>query len=287
MKRLLFVCLVFAIGTALIGQEKNFLWDMEKKIQHEREHHHHTINFKANPLTQNYDLKYHRLVWEVDPAVLYISGSITSYFIPTSVDFDQINFDLEDNMTVDSVLYHESALSFTLTDDNLQIGFPNVISMGTLDSLTIVYQGEPIKSGFSSFDTSTHEGVPVLWTLSEPYGAKTWWPCKQDLIDKIDSVDIIITTPEQYRVGSNGVLKSEVDTRTGYKTYHWKHRYPIPAYLISLAITNYVSVTDYVYLEDGDSILILNYVYPEDLPSVQSELGAIIEQMELFNELFV
>ena len=286
MKRLLIVCLGFAIGAALIGQENSPYWDLENKIQHEREYHHQIIDFKANPLTQNYDLKYHRLEWEADPAVLYISGVITSYFVPTSDDFKQINFDLEDNMTVDSVLYHGSPLSFTLSDDNLQIGFPNIISMGTLDSLTIVYQGEPIKTGFSSFDTSTHEGVPVLWTLSEPYGAKTWWPCKQDLIDKIDSIDIIVSTPEQYRVGSNGVLKSEKVRGTGYKTYHWQHRYPIPAYLISLAITNYASVTDYVYTDNGDSILILNYVYPEDLPSVQSELGAIVEQMELFNKLF-
>jgi aminopeptidase N len=77
-----------------------------------------------------------------------------------------------------------------------------------------------------------------------------------------------------------------VPTGSGFKTYHWEHRYPIPAYLISIAITKYLSVTDYVYLKNGDSILILNYVYPEDLSSVQSELGAIIGQMELFNELF-
>lgn len=286
MKRLLFVCLVFAIGAALIGQEKNSFWDMEHKIRHERAHHQKTLNFKANPLTQNYDLKYHRLVWEVDPAVLYISGAITSYFIPKGDNFNQLNFDLEDNMTVDSVMYHGSPVPFALSNDNLKIDLPNVIPVGTLDSLTIVYQGEPIESGFSAFANSTHDGVPVLWTLSEPYGAKTWWPCKQDLIDKIDSIDIFVSTPEQYRVGSNGVLKSEVPTGTGFITYHWKHRYPIPAYLISLAVTNYVSVTDYVYLDNGDSLLILNYVYPEELTSVQPELGAIIEQMELFNELF-
>ena len=222
----------------------------------------------------------------MDPAVLYISGAITSYFVPTGDNFDQLNFDLEDNMRVDSVLYHGSSISFTLSNDNLEIDLPNVIPKGTLDSLTVVYQGEPIESGFSAFANSTHNGVPVLWTLSEPYGAKTWWPCKQDLIDKIDSIDIFVSTPEQYRVGSNGVLKSEVPTGTGSKTYHWEHRYPIPAYLISLAVTNYVSVTDYVYLDNGDSLLILNYIYPEELSSVQSELGAIIGQMELFNELF-
>ena len=143
MKRLLFVFLVFATGVALIGQEN--------KIQHERAHHQQTINFKANPLTQNYDLKYHRLVWEVDPAVLYISGAITSYFVPTSENFNQLNFDLEDNMTVDSVIYHGSPISFTLSNDNLQIDLMNVVPIGTLDSLTVVYQGEPIKSGFYGF----------------------------------------------------------------------------------------------------------------------------------------
>ncbi len=132
MKRLLFVCLVLAIGAALIGQENDFFWDMENKIQHERAHHQQTLNFKANPLTQNYDLKYHRLVWEVDPAVLYISGAITSYFVPTGDNFNQLNFDLEDNMTVDSVLYHGSPVSFALSNDNLEIDLPNVIPNGNI-----------------------------------------------------------------------------------------------------------------------------------------------------------
>lgn len=285
MRRFLLICLAFTLSSALIGQVDNIRKDMENIIQLERDHYHQMINLKANPLTQNYDLKYHRLVWEVDPAVFYISGTITSYFIPTTANFNQVNFDLEDNMTVESVFYHGSPLSFTLIDDNLQINLTDVISIGTLDSLTIVYRGEPIRTGFGSFDTLTHEGVPVLFTTSPPYGARTWWPCKQDLNDKIDSVDIIVTTPEQYRVGSNGVLKSEVTTGNGFKTYHWRHRYPIPAYLISLAITNYVSFEDYVYLNNGDSILILNYVYPEDLSSAQSGLSSTIEQMELYNEL--
>jgi hypothetical protein len=203
MKRFLFICLGFALSIALIGQKNSFITDHEYIIELEKTHYNRIINLKANPLTQDYDLKYHRLKWEVDPAVLYISGTITSYFIPTTDNFNQVNFDLEDNMTVDSVSYHGSSLSFTLLNDNLQINLTDVISIGTLDSLTIVYRGEPIRTGFGSFDTLTHEGVPVLFTTSPPYGARTWWPCKQDLNDKIDSVDIIVTTPEQYRVGSN------------------------------------------------------------------------------------
>lgn len=65
-----------------------------------------------------------------------------------------------------------------------------------------------------------------MWTLSEPYGAEDWWPCKNSLTDKADSIDIVITCPSGYRVGANGLLISEttVDDKI---TYYWKHRYPI------------------------------------------------------------
>ncbi len=46
----------------------------------------------------------------------------------------------------------------------------------------------------------------VLWTLSEPYGARDWFPCHQDLNDKIDSCDIFITAQVGNRASSNGVL---------------------------------------------------------------------------------
>ena len=32
-----------------------------------------------------------------------------------------------------------------------------------------------------------HGGTPIIYTLSEPFGASDWWPCKQDLKDKVDS----------------------------------------------------------------------------------------------------
>ncbi|MBK9454408.1 MAG: hypothetical protein IPO24_01910 [Bacteroidetes bacterium] len=49
-------------------------------------------------------------------------------------------------------------------------------------------------------------GGNVIWTLSEPYGASDWWPCKQTLNDKIDSIDVFVTSPELYKVGGPGLL---------------------------------------------------------------------------------
>src|SRR6056297_49398 len=259
--------------------------DLSAIIESERSSHLSRTAFKANPLTGDYDLVYHRLYWEVDPAVHYISGTVTSYFVPTASDFNTLNFDLSDAMQVNAIRFHGDTLSYIQESNNLQIELPEVLPMGQLDSIEVQYEGAPVSDGFGSFSQSTHNGVPVLWTLSEPYGAKDWWPCKQDLNDKIDSIDIIVKLPISYRVGTNGILiREEADGQ--HKIYHWKHRYPIASYLISLAISNYVSFSDYVELPQGDSLEILNYVYPEDVEAAENNLESTVEIMELFNDLF-
>ena len=52
--------------------------------------------------SQNFDIKYYRCEWQVDPAIRYITGKVTSYFIITS-PADYISFDLMDALIVDSV----------------------------------------------------------------------------------------------------------------------------------------------------------------------------------------
>lgn len=242
------------------------------------------IAYKVNVNTVHYDVKYHRLIWEVDPAVAQIKGEVTTYFSALD-DMDEIVFDLADNMSVSAVNQRGSTLSFSQNDnDELIIDLPTTQKQGTLDSLTVIYQGNPVSSGFGSFEISTHGSgnTPVLWTLSEPYGAKGWWPCKQDLIDKIDSIDIFIKHPEKYKAASNGLLVSEI-TNAGQTMTHWRHQYPIPAYLIAIAVTNYA-----VYKESpGDlEFDIVNYVYPEGLDAAKSQTGITTDIMILFNDLF-
>ena len=224
--------------------------------------------------------------WQVDPAVYYISGTVTFHFEVADAGFQQVLLDLSDSMTVNQVLYHGSNIPFVRPGDHvLQIDLPSVVNVGELDSVTITYEGAPYTGGFGSFVSSTHDNTPVLWTLSEPYGAKDWWVCKQDLNDKMDSIDIFVTCPSAYRVGSNGLLQSE-NVVAGQTTYHWKHRYPIVTYLVAFAVTNYAVFSDYVHYSNGDSLLVLNYVYPENLATAEVQVESTIEQVELYDSLF-
>ena len=245
---------------------------------------------KQRPLLSNaqnnYDIFYTRCNWKVDPNVNYIRGDITTYFKPESPGFNVIEFDLSHLLTVDSVVYHGLKISFLHQNTHLlRITLPGTVAMGSRDSVTVYYQGVPSPSGLGSFSKSTHGSDPIIWTLSEPYGARDWWPCKQNLADKIDSIDIWVTCPQTYKVASNGLLISESVSGTD-KTCHWKSRYPITTYLVAIAVTNYVSFTQVLSVPSG-TVPIVNYVYPENLSSALMETEGIIDIMKLYDSLLI
>ncbi len=233
-----------------------------------------------------YDLKYHRFNWTVDPALNAISGTVTSYFVAVQNNLTQLDFSLEVGMWVDSVKYHGApAMSVHVTDVVSITGFPAIIA-GTLDSITIFYHGTPslATGSFGSFVTGVHgtSNTPVLWTLSEPYGTYEWWPCKNDLSDKIDSIDVYVTHPNGYHAASNGLLVSE--TVGAATTAHWRHRYPIAAYLIAIAVTDYSIYTDNFSLSQG-SLPVLNYVFPEDLLNAQGSTPTLAPVMQFYDSI--
>lgn len=239
--------------------------------------------------SETFDLTYLRLLFTVDPAEHFITGSIMNHFRVLSKPPHSLSFDMHDSLKINIIRYRDTTISdFTHQNNILTFTLTEEMALGTLDSVMIDYQGVPVMDGLGSFSTSEHEGVPLLATLSQPYGAKDWWPCKQNLNDKIDSVLIVVTCPEKYRTASNGVLIAE-NVCHGNRVMQWKHDHPIAAYLIAIAVTNYEVYRDYVSLGDdysGDSIEILNYVYPEDLEEVKNATPGIIEVFHLYNRLF-
>lgn len=239
--------------------------------------------FTGNLIT-DYDLIYHLCEWHADPAVRFITGEVTTLFKSLAVDLDTVYFNLSDSLTVDSVICHNEQAAFSHSGGIVTIPLPAVVATGQVDSVSVFYSGAPPETGFGSFTTDYHNGVPVLWTLSEPYGAADWWPCKNDLTDKADSIDIYITASDDYRCASNGVLVSEIHSGNLIIT-HWKHRYPIATYLVCLAITNYSRFSFDVPF-DASSVEVVNYLYPEDSSSYAPQIYGIVPVMQLFDTLF-
>ncbi len=237
----------------------------------------------ATSASNNFDIKYYRCEWTVDPSLPYISGNVTSYFIITNAT-DNISFDLMDDLTVDSVKQRNAPISFNHANNTVTIDFGSVKNEGVLDSITIFYQGVPPSNGFGSFVVSTHAGVPVMWTLSEPYGSRDWWPCKNGLDDKTDSIDIFITNPSQYTAASNGLRQSIIANGTT-KVTHWKHRYPIATYLVCMAVTNYAEFNNSVMI--GNTHLPMQtFCYPESLSLFQANTQLVLDAMQYYSRVF-
>ncbi|MBT3560327.1 MAG: T9SS type A sorting domain-containing protein [Flavobacteriaceae bacterium] len=280
----------FLLPIVLIAQ--NYDEELDNIVAFESNIASKKIDFKTNLNTANYDLKYHKLEFNLDPSSAYLEGQITSHYVAKE-DLNQVVFDLTENMNVSGVyhLYSGALLNFVhTTDDELIIDLPALQNAGVMDSLKVIYSGNPVSSGFGSYEQSDHNGSPIIWTLSEPYGAKGWWPCKQDLNDKIDLIDVFITTPkfnsnnEENIAVSNGLEISQI-TSGQDKTTHFKHQYPIPAYLIAIAVTNYLTYS-HVVDNNGSPFEIVNYVYPENHDNANQSTPITVDIMNLFSDLF-
>ena len=277
--------ILILIGLSNIyAQNPNALESIIHAEQANYTRNHNTVDQSLMSTANNKsDIKYTRMHWEVDPAVSYIIGEVMTIFQPIE-NVQNLDFDFSEALTMDSVKYHDNSLKYTITGDQIQVHFPTTLLHGSTDSLTFYYHGKPTSTGFGSFIVDEHAGTPVLWTLSEPYGAREWWPCKQSLNDKIDSIDVYITNPVAYKAASNGLLINE-SIANGKITAHWKHRYPIAAYLICMAVTNYEVFTEFAPF-GNQTTTILNYVYPENLEDAKAGVAQNVTHMQLYDQLF-
>jgi len=267
------------IFTALLGNAQNSSKHNEL-VQREMNAYQ---TFKQGQLSNNFtngedfDVKYYRLELRLNPDTSigkYVKGAVTMYFKTLNPNFNKINLDFASALLCDSVIYKGVKLASGVVKqaDTLRISIPAIASAGTLDSVKIYYKGvPPITPGFSNgtgFVKSTH-GSPVknyIYTLSEPYSAFTWWPCKSlNVSDKADSVDIIVSTPSAFTVAANGKRISEVTINPNTKITTWKHRYPISSYQVAVGVANYVQypATPTLVNIGGTNMELYNLIFPE------------------------
>ena len=259
----LFIAIIFALS-ANAQENKPY----QKMVEAEMKSAMKVNNVTLNPNTYNYDITYTKLEFTVDPASRFIQGKVTTAYTAVA-NMTTLTFDLVNNMVVSAVKVDGIVKTFTQpATKELVIDLAGTQTIGTSANVEVVYAGNfpPASQTFDSIVSSTqNDGTPVLWTLSEPFGAREWWPCKQDLNDKINSIDVYITAPSQYKSVSNGLEPNAPVVNGTLKTTHFHHGYPIAAYLIAIAVSNYQVYTQQGGLGTPASpyFPITNYIYPE------------------------
>ena len=235
------------------------------------------------------DITFYDIDIDIDFELNIINGSVSvNGFIDNDLP-EYIELDFYNNMTVDSILQNNVQVSFLHEFDIIKIPIDNIIIQNdNYFSIMINYQGMPQDCGAAGFKFDEHLGVDHVWTLSEAYCARSWWPCKDDPSDKADSLNIKITVPSNpdFIVASNGLLESI--TNDGVKkTFLWKERYPIATYLVSLAIYPYTIWSEqYISSISNDTMAIEHYVFPDRYESSFPNYSLTDDMLSFFSGLF-
>jgi len=81
------------------------------------------------------------------------------------------------------------ALARSHSGDILSVTLDRPYATDEVFSIDITYHGSPSATA-GAFEFTSYGGEDMIWSLSEPFGARTWWPCKDYSDDKPDSADI-------------------------------------------------------------------------------------------------
>lgn len=241
-----------------------------------------------------YDLKFYHLNVNIERTTTFISGNVRCLATVKSLTLDSFGFELHSNHTVDSVILNGINTPISRNVHEARVPFASTLTKGALIDATVYYHGTAptgasaaIGDGYST-GTSGSWGNQVTWSLSESYVAYEWFPCKQQLQDKIDSSWVFATTDSTNKVGSNGLLKNVVVVGNK-KRYEWKSKHPIDYYLISVACAQYIDYSFYAHPQGyADSVLVQNYIYnnPSTLPYFKNVIDSTKQLIELESKLY-
>ncbi len=196
----------------------------------------------ATPEENDYDIKGLKFNLSLSNTSTYVSGDVTTYARTNIANFSVYAFELNGVMTIDSLKVNGQLNSnISTTSAVRKVTLTTPLSANTDFTVQVFYHGTAPGGNGQFFTGGLHHialpsGSHLMYSLSDDLFTDDWWPCKQSLQDKIDSVTMWVTVDDTLKVGSNGLLKN-VTTLPGNKhRYEWETKYPVDYYLICVAV---------------------------------------------------
>jgi aminopeptidase N len=253
----------------------------------------------SDPLQALYDVKHIILNHKISMTSSAITASMT--LIGTCLDstfsFRTVVLDMDGNNGSFSVKSVDRGAgtatlgyNLNLSSNRLYIALPSALGTNSEFTVRVHYAGTPDSSGIfgAPYRRVTHgtPSVPIVYSFSEPYGARQWWPCK-DVPDDKFTADLYWTCQTAYYPVSNGLLLDVTTSAGGVHTFHYQEIYPVCSYLISVACTNYQHLYGFYTSQDGLSIMTVgNHIYPENASLEGNGVQGTIEMIDFFAKTF-
>ncbi len=222
---------------------------------------------------------------QVDTDNQTISAYTEIRVLPLINNLEYIPLELQD-LTVDSVFVNGSLHTFSHIGNVIRIpaAWP-VLRSDTL-LVGVYYHGQPFHENWGGFHFSGNYAFNLgVGFESIPHNlGKTWFPCVDNFTDRA-SYDLYVTLENEKTGVGGGILVETIDNGDGTTTWHWKISHPIPTYLESVAIGDYVLYED-VYQGLEEDIPINIYTRPSDTAKVAGSFVNLHEILAFFEDKF-
>ena len=206
-----------------------------------------------------------------------LSGKVLDQTIPT------IDLNFYDNFRINKITLNDKSVEYENEGTRLSVKYDSTFQNEF--EIVVDYEGTPEKAGLDGFVFGVRNGTSVVYNLSEPTFASSWFPCNDTPYDKTN-LEIKITNDSGMVSVSNGVLV-DVKTTGSRKTYHWKTEYPISTYLVAIYSSNYEHFSDKYISHDGnDTMNVDYYVLPDKLDNAKADFSNQVKMLEVFSKLF-
>lgn len=248
-----------------------------------------TLRGKLRPERTCFDVVFYNLTVRLNFYLKSIAGTSKIWFRQVN-DANLIQIDLFKNMEIDSVTWQGKSLNYTREYDAVWIHFPELLKKDTLYSITISYHGEPMKAPNPPWDGG------FVWSRNkrlnrwvgvscEQLGASVWWPNKDHLSDKPDSMLINIEVPDRFQVVSNGNLRAVEEINKKYTRYSWFVSYPINNYNATFYVGKYTSFNHRI-ITGIDTLFCKYYVMPYNIDKARLYFQQVDSVVKIYNEVF-
>lgn len=235
-----------------------------------------------------YDVKFYDLTLQVFPSDKRIDGTLQMQAKVVQPMYWLV-MDLDTLLAISSIQEAGNERVFHRDGGKVWIDLTRTRQPGESIKVQIAYGGKPRpapmapwQGGFSW--SKTPSGADWIATSCEGEGADIWWPCKDDVSDKPDSMRLHIRVPDPLIVASNGKFIQKQAHNDGTSTYEWFSYNPLSNYNIALNIAPYRIIEDKIKSVAGDEFPVIFYVLPEDYDKGVKFFPEIIDHLHFFEK---
>jgi len=237
-------------------------------------------------ITQNQkkiDIYKYDLTFDLYPEKkMFVANAIlTGKVLDSTIQSIDLNF--YDNFQINKITLNDAVTEYE--NDETRLSIPFGPFDGAEFKIEVQYEGTPKKAGLEGFVFGKRNGTSLVYNLSEPNCASSWFPCNDIPFDKT-LLDISITNDTDMVSVSNGLLV-DISTNGDRRTYHWRTEYPISTYLVAIYSSDYEHFSDeYISLDGMDTMSVEYYVLPDKLEKAKVDFSTHVKMLEVFSQMF-